>query len=618
MEKTLNGSDKPAATVKKATWKSSILRGTLFALAVIIFAYGFKVTKVSFDQINSPARQASLTRVLRAIANPEILEYEKIERTVELGVYVPCQAGAASPQPAGAGEPYLVMTPPCADPRSEITLEGYNFEPFSEGPAFFVPSSEVRLKLGDFETNAEGYFMLETKLPPRPDEAMQTIRAITRINTGAPYFTQTANETWGKIIETVFLALLATAFGIILAVPVSFFAAQNLMREITTPMSSLALAVLGWPIGMYLGGLVAGWIRSLSERLTGNPLLTLVGLIAAILVIWILARWAFPSEEGEKRPSLVQRVRRIAAMLVVSVAAIFFLYLLASIAIVVGDLLEERLGTLDFLGAFVASLGQILHLLVVLIAALAGGAAVSGIFSRLGGLLYKSLPKAWIFAANIILGAAAGAMIAGLLGAGLNWLYEFSNLARVMTTFLLIGAGLGVLVAVSTRKRDAIPVGIVVYTVTRTVLNVLRAIEALIWVIIFVVWVGIGPFAGVLALTLHTVAALGKLYSEQVESILPGPLEAVKATGATRLQSIVYAVIPQIVPPYISFTIYRWDINVRMSTIIGFAGGGGIGFLLFQNINLLNYRAASAQMLAIAVVVALMDYFSAWLRNKVV
>jgi phosphonate transport system permease protein len=137
-------------------------------------------------------------------------------------------------------------------------------------------------------------------------------------------------------------------------------------------------------------------------------------------------------------------------------------------------------------------------------------------------------------------------------------------------------------------------------------------------VIIFVVWVGLGAFAGSIALALHTTAALAKLYSEQVESINTGPIEAIKATGATRMQTIIYAVAPQIVPPYISFTMYRWDINVRMSTIIGFAGGGGIGFLLQQNINLLNYRAAAVQMLAIAIVVASMDYVSSRLRERVV
>jgi ABC-type phosphate/phosphonate transport system permease subunit len=99
---------------------------------------------------------------------------------------------------------------------------------------------------------------------------------------------------------------------------------------------------------------------------------------------------------------------------------------------------------------------------------------------------------------------------------------------------------------------------------------------------------------------------------------MPGPIEAIRATGATRMQTIIYGVVPQIVPPYLSFTMYRWDINVRMSTIIGFAGGGGIGFLLQQNISLLQYKDAAAQMLAIAIVVATMDWISARLRERLV
>jgi ABC-type phosphate/phosphonate transport system permease subunit len=159
----------------------------------------------------------------------------------------------------------------------------------------------------------------------------------------------------------------------------------------------------------------------------------------------------------------------------------------------------------------------------------------------------------------------------------------------------------------------------IVYYVSRTIFNGLRSIEALVMAIVFVVWVGIGPFAGSLALALHTIAALAKLYSEQVESILPGPLEAVQATGANRLQTIVYAVFPQIIPPYISFTMYRWDINVRMSTIIGFAGGGGIGFLLQQNINLVElpccqYSDAGYSHCSGAT----MDYISSALRERFV
>ena len=189
---------------------------------------------------------------------------------------------------------------------------------------------------------------------------------------------------------------------------------------------------------------------------------------------------------------------------------------------------------------------------------------------------------------------------------------------RFLKRTAVLGAAAGVLVAARTPYNASLPIGMAVYTVTRTILNALRSVEALIMVIVFAVWVGIGPFAGVLALGLHTVAALAKLYSEQVEGISSGPLEAVLATGANRLQMIIYAVIPQIIPPYISFTMYRWDINVRMSTIIGFAGGGGIGFLLQQNINLLQYKDAAAQMLAIAIVVATMDRISARLRERLV
>ncbi|HAL60934.1 MAG TPA: phosphonate ABC transporter, permease protein PhnE [Chloroflexi bacterium] len=162
------------------------------------------------------------------------------------------------------------------------------------------------------------------------------------------------------------------------------------------------------------------------------------------------------------------------------------------------------------------------------------------------------------------------------------------------------------------------PITMGFYYLTRTILNILRSIEPLIMAIVFVVWVGLGPFAGVLALAVHSVAALGKLYSEAVESIDPGPIEAITATGANRLQTIVYAVIPQIVPPYVAFTVYRWDINVRMSTIIGFVGGGGIGYLLQQWIRLLMYREAGAAVWAIAIVVWALDYASAIVREKIV
>jgi len=156
------------------------------------------------------------------------------------------------------------------------------------------------------------------------------------------------------------------------------------------------------------------------------------------------------------------------------------------------------------------------------------------------------------------------------------------------------------------------------YFITRTILNIIRSIEPMIWAILAVTVVGLGPFAGIIALTVHSIAALGKLYSEAIESIDPGQIEAVQATGATQLQMIMYAVVPQMIPPFVSFSIYRWDINVRMSTVIGLVGGGGIGFLLIQYIRLLDYRSAGICVWFIAITVATLDYISADIRQRFV
>jgi len=156
------------------------------------------------------------------------------------------------------------------------------------------------------------------------------------------------------------------------------------------------------------------------------------------------------------------------------------------------------------------------------------------------------------------------------------------------------------------------------YTVMRTLMNFVRAVEPLVWALIFISWVGIGPFAGVLALWVHSVAALTKLYSEQIENIDTGPMDAVTATGASTLQVLRYGVVPQVIPPFLSFTIYRWDINVRMSTIIGFVGGGGIGYILKPRVDLGEWGEVGTLVLLIAGTVWLMDILSARIREKIV
>ena len=153
------------------------------------------------------------------------------------------------------------------------------------------------------------------------------------------------------------------------------------------------------------------------------------------------------------------------------------------------------------------------------------------------------------------------------------------------------------------------------YSVIRFFLNVTRSIEPLVWAIIFSVWVGIGPFAGMLALCLHSISSLTKLYSEQIENINDGPIEAMKATGAHPIQVVWFGVVPQIVLPYLSYTIYRWDINVRMATVIGLVGGGGIGTLLMQYQGLAKWNEVGLLVIVIAAIVWIMDYASSRIRE---
>jgi len=161
------------------------------------------------------------------------------------------------------------------------------------------------------------------------------------------------------------------------------------------------------------------------------------------------------------------------------------------------------------------------------------------------------------------------------------------------------------------------PVAQVIYTFVRGFASVIRSIQPIIWAIIFIVWVRTGPFPGVLALWVHSVADMTKLFSERVESIDPGPLEAIEATGAGKLLVLVYAVIPQIINPYLSFTLYRLDINVRMATIIGIVGGGGIGMRLYSYINKWNFPKAVVMTMLIVIMVWGIDYLSSRLRERI-
>ncbi|MEJ8474338.1 phosphonate ABC transporter, permease protein PhnE [Roseibium algae] len=152
----------------------------------------------------------------------------------------------------------------------------------------------------------------------------------------------------------------------------------------------------------------------------------------------------------------------------------------------------------------------------------------------------------------------------------------------------------------------------------RRLMDAFRAINELVFALIFVAAVGLGPLAGVLALVIHTTGTLAKLFSEAVEAIDPRPVEGIKATGAPAVQEIVYGVVPQVLPLWISYSLYRFEANVRAATVLGIVGAGGIGMSLSEALRGFDYSSGAAILLIILVTVSLLDIFGSLLRKVVI
>ncbi len=362
------------------------------ALAVLaVYSYGWKVTEIEVGELFSDFHLVK--PLARELANPDLFTREKKSQTVEKEFFLSQNHRENIPQDIEGANPKLVLSRQSGEISDAVTVRGLNLKPQQSGVLYWVNAIEQEFPLGTFTTDVSGAFQKEIIVPPSARGLRQTVKAVLSWDEGGWQVSETLSLTIEKMVETVFLALMATTFGVLVALPLSFLGARNLMTR-------------------------------------------------------------------------------------------------------------NRMGTFVYYGV-------------------------------------------------------------------------------------------------------------------RTGLNVLRSIEPLIMAILFVVWVGIGPFAGVLALGLHSVAALGKLFSEQIECIDPGPVEAITAVGARPLQVVFFGVLPQVILPFLALSFYRWDINVRMSTIIGFVGGGGIGFLLQQWINLLKYNEAGTALLAIAIVVVTLDTLSAKIRARV-
>ena len=157
-----------------------------------------------------------------------------------------------------------------------------------------------------------------------------------------------------------------------------------------------------------------------------------------------------------------------------------------------------------------------------------------------------------------------------------------------------------------------------VFHPARATLNFFRSVDTLVYALVFVAAVWLGPFPGVLAVIAYTTTSLAKLYSEAIEGIERGPVDAITATGATRLQILKFGVLPQVLPLFLSYVLYRLETNIRAATVLGFVGAGGIGFYLQTYLRAIEYAAASTVLLVTVLMVMVVDALSSKLRARLV
>lgn len=178
---------------------------------------------------------------------------------------------------------------------------------------------------------------------------------------------------------------------------------------------------------------------------------------------------------------------------------------------------------------------------------------------------------------------------------------------------------LGTLIAVAAAFVLAIPAsgryGIALRSLFRLVLNGLRAIPELVWAAFMVLAAGLGPLAGCLALAVHTAGVLGRLFAETLENARPEPEQALRESGSAASMAFLYGTVPLVLPQLVSYSLYRWEHNIRMAAVLGFVGAGGLGQTLFVTLSLFKTNEAATVILAMVAIVAAVDIFSAWLRR---
>ena len=246
-----------------------------------------------------------------------------------------------------------------------------------------------------------------------------------------------------------------------------------------------------------------------------------------------------------------------------------------------------------------------------------GAAAITAKFDVV--TLFQGLPRTTEFLVKLVppIGLATFAHDMSEWYWGIDkWLDSLLNTLLMAYLATVIGTAIGGFLSFFAARNLARHY--LIYWVMRRLLEIARTVPDIVWALMFVIAFGIGPLAGILAITVHTVGAQGKLFAEVNENISPLPIDGVRAAGGTWFQEIRFAVLPQVIPNYMSYTFWRLELNVRSATIVGFVGAGGIGHDLFISVQLLYFSDVGAILLIVVATIMLIDVLSEMFRHSAI
>lgn len=456
---------------------------------------------------------------------------------------------------------------------------------------------------------------------------------------------------WRKIlllsIETIAVGVWGTILGMLISFPLGFFSAKNtsggilyyisrglvnFLRAIPEIMyalifvASIGMGPLAGVLALAVStiGLLSKFYAEAIESIDGKPVeaIEATGSRGLGIIRYAVLPQVFPLFVGYTLYMLDHNIRTAVVLGLVGAGGLgvelftqmrAFNYqkaaaiiIIISVIITVIDRVSARLRKDIIDGKFLSRENKYKHSLLLLIISLIVILSLYFIPVDFKEMAY-GIPKIWEF-------------LKGAIPPDFSDITEYAKLMLETVAMGISGTFIAVLISIpigmfSARNIIQAPV---IYNIMKEISNLLRALPELVFALIFVAAVGLGPFAGVLALALHTAGFLGKFYAEAIENIDPKPVEAVEATGARFIQRIRFSVFQQIIPLFNSYNLYILDRNIRASTVMGIVGAGGIGFDLVMSIKLFEYNKVATMLIIILFTIMLIDWLSSYSRKKVV